>query len=212
MDVKFMLLGFLMQSNMTGYEIKKRFSLSFSFFSGLSYGSIYPALKKMEQEGLITLQVQIQDGAPNRKIYTITDSGKKVFLEALRAPFDLDRPKYAFLARLFFFAHLSPAERLAAAKMHLESVQDFQQYLQAAGPEIKDRADKYQYLGYRFGVQFFEDFVRNASRIVEELEKEEADGKSRSRKVLTPSAERVPGDSNGESLLGVKPTTKDVRQ
>ena len=102
MDVKTMLLGFLMNSSMTGYEIKKRFSLSFSFFSGLSYGSIYPALRKLEQEGLITLKVEIQDGSPNRKVYTITDEGRKVFLENLRAPFALEQPKMAFLARLFY--------------------------------------------------------------------------------------------------------------
>ena len=105
MDVKSMLLGFLMRGSMTGYELKKVFSISFSFFSGLSYGSIYPALKKMEQEGLMTMQLQIQDGAPNRKIYTITDAGKKAFIEALRAPFSFERTKSSFLTKLFFFHH-----------------------------------------------------------------------------------------------------------
>jgi DNA-binding PadR family transcriptional regulator len=190
MDVKLMLLGFLMQGGMTGYEFKKKFSLSFSFFSNLSYGSIYPALKKMEREGLISLKVEIQDGTPNRKVYTITDSGKKVFLEALRAPFDLDRPRYAFLTRLFFFAYLSPEERFSAAKTHLESIKNFQRDLKAVEPQIKDRADKYQYLCYRFGVQFFEDFVRNAARIVGELEKEKAGVKSRSRKASTHGRKR----------------------
>jgi DNA-binding PadR family transcriptional regulator len=190
MDVKFMLLGFLMQDSMTGYECKKKFSLSFSFFSGLSYGSIYPALKKMQQEGLITLKVEIRDGAPNRKVYTITDAGKKVFLEALRAPFDFDRPKNAFLARLFFFAHLSPEERLAAAKMHLESIQNIQQHLKAVEPQIKGRADKHQYLCYRFGVQFFEDLVRNVTQIVGELEKEKAKGNARSRRTLAHGRKR----------------------
>ena len=48
MDVQSVLLGFLMRSSMTGYDLRKAFSMSFSFFSGLSYGSIYPSLKKME--------------------------------------------------------------------------------------------------------------------------------------------------------------------
>lgn len=170
-----MVLGFLMQGSMTGYELKKRFSLSFVFFSGLSYGSIYPALKKMEREGLITMKVEIQDGAPNRKVYTITDSGRKVFLETLRAPFEVDRPKYGFLARLFFFAYLSPEERLDGSKMHLESVRSIQRELKAVEPQIKGRADRYQYLCYRFGVQFFQDFVRNVSQIVGALEKETAE-------------------------------------
>ena len=67
MDVKNIILGFLMYGSMTGYELKKFFSISFSFFSGLSYGSIYPALRKMEKEGLITMRLEVQDGAPNRR-------------------------------------------------------------------------------------------------------------------------------------------------
>ena len=58
MDVKSIILGFLMHGSMTGYELKKFFTLSFSFFSGLSYGSIYPALKGMEKEGLISMQIE----------------------------------------------------------------------------------------------------------------------------------------------------------
>ena len=190
MDVRTMILGFLMQSSMTGYELKKRFSLSFMFFSRLSYGSIYPALKKMEREGLISMKVEIQDGAPNRKVYTITNSGKRVFLESLRAPFDVDRPKYAFLARLFFFAYLSPEERLANAKTHLESVKSLQQELKAVEPQIKGRADRYQYLCYRIGVQFFQDFVRNVSQIVGELEKEMAEQSVHSPKTLARGRKR----------------------
>lgn len=184
MDIKSMLLGFLMKSSMTGYELKKKFSISFSFFSGASYGSIYPALKKMEQEGLVVLRVEIRDGAPNRKVYTITDRGKKGFLETLAAPYAMDRPKNAFLARLFFFASLAPEERTAAAKGHLESIQEVRKNLEALEPQIKGRADRYQYLCYSFGVRFYNDLVKNVSQVVKELENElprEAPSTSKSR-------------------------------
>src|SRR5208337_2071589 len=106
MDVQSVLLGFLMRSSMTGYDLRKAFSISFSFFSGLSYGSIYPNLKKMESRGLISKQFEIQDGAPNRKVYTITEAGKRAFLDALRSPFVPEQPKKsAFCMRLFFFEH-----------------------------------------------------------------------------------------------------------
>jgi len=170
MDVKSMLLGFLMRGSMTGYELKKVFSISFSFFSGLSYGSIYPALKKMEQEGLITMQLQIQDGAPNRKIYTITDAGRKAFIEALRAPFSFERSKNPFLTKLFFFAHLSPEERIAAVTKHLESIKEVHKELEAAQPEIKAHADRYQYLCFEFGLRFFDALTRNVSEVLRALE------------------------------------------
>ena len=172
MDAKSMLLGFLMRGSMTGYELKKLFSLSFSFFSGLSYGSIYPALKKMEQEGLITMRLEVQEGAPNRKVYTITDEGKTSFLEALKAPYTHERGKHPFLTRLFFFAYLTPEERIATARRFLESVKDMQKELETARPEIETRADPYQFLCFEFGVGLLEDLIRNVSGVVQTLEGE----------------------------------------
>ena len=172
MDAKSMLLGFLMRGPMTGYELKKLFSLSFSFFSGLSYGSIYPALKKMEQDGLITMRLEVQEGAPNRKVYTITEKGKNSFLEALKAPFTHERGKHPFLTRLFFFAHLAPEERIATARQFLNSVKAMQKELETARPEIETRADPYQFLCFEFGVGLLEDLIRNVRGVLRALEQE----------------------------------------
>ncbi len=173
MDVKSMLLGFLMYGSMTGYELKKFFSISFSFFSGLSYGSIYPALKKMEEEGLITMRLEVQEGAPNKKIYTITDAGRDAFLRALKEPFEFERSKNPFLTRLFFFAHLTPKERIMSTVSYLESVKLVQKELQAAKPEIETHADKFQYLCFQFGLRFFDDLAGNISQILHAFDEEQ---------------------------------------
>jgi DNA-binding PadR family transcriptional regulator len=156
---------------LTGYDLKKRFSISFSFFSGVSYGSIYPALKKMEKEGLVTQQVEIQDGAPNRKIYSITTAGQKVFIDELTAPFHWEMPKNTFLMRLFFFAHLSPEERKAAVRSHLESLKETQRQLKTTRSEIEARADFYQLQCYNFGLRFYQDIIRNVSQVLKALDK-----------------------------------------
>ncbi len=169
MDVRTMLLGFLMAGSRTGYELKKAFSLSFSFFSGLSYGSIYPALKKMEKQGWVTMRVEMQDGSPNRKVYTITEAGREAFMRELRAPFEMGNPKNPFLTRLFFFSHLSAEDRHAAAGKHLEDVRQARENLKAIQPQIEGRVDRFQFLCYRFGLRFFEDLVRNVSEIAKEL-------------------------------------------
>ena len=167
MDVQWILLGFLMRGSKTGYQMKQAFSISFSFFSDLSYGSIYPALKKMERQGLITMELQIQDGAPNRKVYTITDAGREAFLEALKAPLALQRVKMQFLMRLFFFAFLSPAQRAAIAGDYLRSIQEVCDQLEAARPEIEARADRFQYLCFEFGKRFFRDLAKNVSEVIQ---------------------------------------------
>jgi DNA-binding PadR family transcriptional regulator len=170
MDVKSIILGFLMYGSMTGYELKKFFTLSFSFFSGLSYGSIYPALKGMEKEGLISMRMEVQDGAPNRKVYTITDTGRRAFIESLQSPIAFERHRSAFLTRLFFFAHLSPEERLGSATRYLDSVREVQAELESAVPQIDAHADRFQKLCYEFGRRFFDDLSRNISQVVKDLE------------------------------------------
>lgn len=172
MNVQSVLLGFLMRKSMTGYDLKKVFSLSFSFFSGLSYGSIYPALKKMEKQGLITKRVESRDGAPNRKIYTITEAGRKSFLDALAAPLIPELLKSSFLMKLFFFSHLPPDERKAITKRHLESVEQMQGVLESARPEVKANADRFQYLCFEFGLRFFQALVGNISEVSNALEED----------------------------------------
>ncbi len=170
MDVKTIILGFLIDNSMTGYELKKAFSISFSFFSGISYGSIYPALKKMEGEGLITMIHQIADGSPNRKVYTITEKGKGLFRDSLMEPIRQEPKRDSFLMHLFFFAHLSPAEGIKKARHHLESVKKILSALESVGPDIAEHADRYQALCYQYGLRFCRDLVKNVEGVVRSLE------------------------------------------
>jgi DNA-binding PadR family transcriptional regulator len=175
-NIKTILLGALSSASMTGYELKKIFSLSFSYFSGLSYGSIYPALKKMEAEGLISMRLEIQETAPNRKIYTITPKGQRAFREALRLPFGMERHKNSFLMRLMFFSHLSREERLDAANNYLESIHSSLRELKDIEPEIKARADRFQFLCFQFGLRYVQDLARNVAAVIEALNDNERIG------------------------------------
>jgi len=173
MDVQSVLLGFLMRQSMTGYDLKKAFSISFSFFSSLSYGSIYPALKKMENLGLISMRTEIQDGAPNRKVYSITEAGRKAFLDSLKSPLAFEQPKNTFLMKLFFFAYLAPEERKAIAVNYLNAIEEFHKQLEVARPEVEARADRFQFLCYQFGLDHFQDLARNLLKIIEALDEGE---------------------------------------
>jgi DNA-binding PadR family transcriptional regulator len=174
MDVKTILLGFLIYGSMTGYELKKVFEISFSFFSGLSYGSIYPALKKMEEEGLITMELQVQDGTPNRKVYTITEVGKAAFAEGIKVPVKFERQKHPLLARLFFFSFLPHEDRLTITENYLCSVEKMRKEVEALRPEIPQHADRYQGLCIDFGIRFLSDLEANITWLLENLRVEPA--------------------------------------
>jgi DNA-binding PadR family transcriptional regulator len=170
MDVRSILLGFLLHKPMSGYELKKAFTISFSFFSGLSYGSIYPSLKKMEKEGLVTVQVEARERTANRKVYTVTPRGREAFLHTLGSPSELERQRSTFLMQLFFFAHLSKEGRLNKIRRYLASIGRIQEGLQASRPEIERHADSFQRLCLRFGQRFYRDLAANISDIAAALE------------------------------------------
>ena len=46
-------LGLLSEQPLHGYELKKRLSETLGFLWGVSYGSLYPALRRLERDGAI---------------------------------------------------------------------------------------------------------------------------------------------------------------
>jgi DNA-binding PadR family transcriptional regulator len=102
MDVKTVCLGILTNGEASGYDMKKCFESSFGHFFAAGYGSIYPALATMATEGLVDCRAEPQDGKPDRKVYTITDKGREVLLEALANPRPKHKLRSEFLAILCF--------------------------------------------------------------------------------------------------------------
>lgn len=81
MSIKFALLGFLSETPLTGYDLKKKFSASEIFHWSGNNNQIYRALVELHDEGLVSVDVQQQANKPPRKVYTITEAGRA----ALRA-------------------------------------------------------------------------------------------------------------------------------
>ena len=112
-------LGFLMEKDMTGYEIKKTMENSTNFFFNTSYGNIYPTLKKLEDAGSLESREEVRNGKLN-KLYSITEKGKKIFMEWLGSNSDIAMIRDEALCRVFFFAHLDDEK----IKKELESYLD----------------------------------------------------------------------------------------
>jgi len=84
MNVRTLCLAILNFGEATGYEIKKlSVEGKYSYFVDASFGSIYPALSRLEADGLVTSRQEIQPGKPPRKIYAITEAGRSELAAAL---------------------------------------------------------------------------------------------------------------------------------
>lgn len=114
MDVKTACLGVLTMGDATGYEIRKQFEDGpFSIFVEGGYGSIYPALNRLTDEGCVTCSTESQDKRPDRKVYSITAKGKLALVDRLRDMPGPDKFRSDFLFTLFFAEHL-PARLVEA--------------------------------------------------------------------------------------------------
>lgn len=96
------ILGILMKRSLSGYDIKHMFETVFSYFYNASFGTIYPTLSKMEKEGLITKESVIQEGRPNKNVYSITEEGQKHFKAYMYSPMQANEFKSDAMTRLFF--------------------------------------------------------------------------------------------------------------
>jgi PadR family transcriptional regulator AphA len=105
MDVKTVCLGMLTGGPASGYDLKKQFESSFAHFFAAGYGSIYPALSWLSENGLVECEEIPQEGKPDRKVYQITTEGRQFLLEALRNPSPCHKVRSEFLATMCF-AHL----------------------------------------------------------------------------------------------------------
>jgi len=74
--VQLWLLLLLSDKPMYGYEIIRELERRFSGHWSPKTGTIYPALEKLEQNGMIAGQVEFREHGPDRKHYAITDKGK----------------------------------------------------------------------------------------------------------------------------------------
>ncbi|MBN2168140.1 MAG: helix-turn-helix transcriptional regulator [Actinobacteria bacterium] len=123
--IEMAILGLLKERPMHGYELKKRLSYLLGHFWTVSYGSLYPALKRLEKANAIERAYSVKKKTRNRNVYRITDQGTQMFMNMLtdtmtdKSLADNDK----FDIRMAFFQYLDPETRirmLEKRRKHLE--------------------------------------------------------------------------------------------
>ena len=72
---EYVILGILSNKPRTGYDIHKLVKTRMGSFWDISYSQIYPTLRMLEKEGLVTKRVEVNEREQNRKVYSITKEG-----------------------------------------------------------------------------------------------------------------------------------------
>lgn len=165
MSLGFGILGFLSYRTMSGYNLAKAFGSSLEFFWHAQNSHVYLELKKLEQKGYISGEVVIQSERPNKRLYTITDEGRKAFLDWLAqgAGEEATQFKSTFLMKVFFGGNLAPAQ---SVEMLEKFKCDCETYLErmAAVPEsiayYGEGKNAYQSLYWELTADFGSRYIR----------------------------------------------------
>lgn len=99
---KYVILGLLSESDLTGYEIKKIIDIRFSFFWNESYGQLYPELKRLEKEGSINCLPSETESHRDIIRYSITDQGMTQLKQWLAEPTEQEAVRFEILLKMYF--------------------------------------------------------------------------------------------------------------
>ncbi len=130
------ILGLLKEQELHGYELKKLLGETLGPLSSVSFGSLYPALARLEAAGAVKAVEAnrpiasipmtgslggeraayrargVIRGSRGKKVYGITEQGQRLFEELLLADAQTEGDDRSFTLRLAFARHLPPEGRL----------------------------------------------------------------------------------------------------
>jgi DNA-binding PadR family transcriptional regulator len=102
----------LKERSMHGYQLKKSLSETLGPFWQVSYGALYPALKRLRTQGAVEQVFPKTQVGRRRNVYRITDHGEEVFAELLSSSGEQIGDDNGFRVRLAFFRYLKPETRI----------------------------------------------------------------------------------------------------
>jgi PadR family transcriptional regulator AphA len=171
MSLKYALLGFLAESPKYGYEIKQRFEGAVGNVWSVSYGQLYPTLRRLSELEWVTKKTAPGKKAAEKNIYSLTPKGRKKLDEWLVRPLRSNyKVKDEFTLKFLFFNKL-PRETVLEylrdqQRKTVEQRDGFQRALEA----IRGELDFFLQAILRKGIFHLEAENRWLEEVVGELE------------------------------------------
>jgi DNA-binding PadR family transcriptional regulator len=112
------LLGLICAAPSSGYDLKRIFAATPMAIYQPSSGTLYPALRRLEQKGLVKAQAPSGQGsqsARHRRVYEPTQTGRAAHLNWLRTPVEpatVSQDLGLHLMRFVMMEHLLPPEEV----------------------------------------------------------------------------------------------------
>ena len=165
------ILGLLREAAMHGYELKRQLSM-YGFWQ-VSFGSLYPALRRLERDGFI----EADPGDGRKRTFHITADGEARFRKLLLDESnDVDEDR-AFQLRLAFFRYLDTESRLSVLERRrarlIARVNTASESLKESGARARERLDQYAIALMRRGVSSAKSDLKWVDELIEAEKKSE---------------------------------------
>jgi DNA-binding PadR family transcriptional regulator len=150
--VELAVLGLLKERAMHGYELRKQLGTMLGPFWQVSWGSLYPTLRRLARSGAVEVEPDRRSRAARtnkglatgrrRTVYRITEEGERLFtlsLEEVAPAVDADQ----FTLKLAFFRYLRPESRVALLERRRAYLQEILAQFRANLRNARERMDNY---------------------------------------------------------------------
>ncbi len=187
-------LGLLREAPMHGYELRKQLNALLGSFRAFSYGSLYPCLKALLAEGLITEDrvepagsaashygssrfvpagpVATRSGVPrsgrrSKIVYRLTAEGKECLQELLDHGGPSTWEDECFGVHFAFFAHTDADVRMRILEGRRSRLEERLENVRSALTRTRERLDSYTLELHRHGLESVEREVRWLNELIQ---------------------------------------------
>jgi DNA-binding PadR family transcriptional regulator len=181
------ILGLLHEAPVHGYELRKQLGVRLGGFRLFSYGSLYPALRRLTRAGLIVedAEPEPESGTPKtwtgnrraKRVYRITAEGKERFAEMLAdsGPHAFDDE--GFGVYLAFFSRAPAESRMRILEGRRRAVEERREGLRSALARAGEQIDRYTTQLHQLGLDGCEREVRWLNELIESERAEQRDAR-----------------------------------
>jgi DNA-binding PadR family transcriptional regulator len=168
------ILGLLAETSVHGYELRKQLRLRLGGFRVFSYGSVYPALRRLTRAGLIAEEPEPAEpdtaawsSRRSRRVYRITADGKERLSELLSESGPQAWDDDGFGVHLAFFSRTPADVRMRILEGRRRAVEERREGLRAALGRAGAQIDRYTRELHQLGLDASEREVRWLNELIE---------------------------------------------
>ena len=151
-SIRHFILGLLTRQPMSGYDIKRYMKGLNWLIDSPSFGSLYPALHALLDDGMATVEVAPRPNKPPRKIYTITEAGRQTLKTWMIQPVTSSTSLKVFLMRLILADNLSHDDLITHLQQRRCQVAAHHAALEQSDNEAIERTDLGEHLALDYGL------------------------------------------------------------